>query len=45
MDDDDYYDGDLDLQNWTPCEVYGHDFDNDGRCECGERREHLDTAT
>jgi hypothetical protein len=25
-------------QDWTPCEMYGHDFDEDGRCPCGEKR-------
>jgi hypothetical protein len=36
-DDDDYDDGDFDWQHWTPCEVYGHEFDEYGRCECGEQ--------
>lgn len=26
-------------QDWTPCEMYGHDYDADGRCSCGEHRE------
>lgn len=25
-------------QDWTSCEMYGHDFNEDGVCECGERR-------
>jgi hypothetical protein len=28
-----------DWQNWTPCEMYGHDYDEDGRCECGEQQD------
>jgi hypothetical protein len=28
-----------DWDQWTPCEMYGHEFDEDGRCECGERRD------
>lgn len=35
---------DSNWETWTPCEMYGHDFDEDGRCDCGERHEHLDTA-
>jgi hypothetical protein len=34
--DDDYDDGDYDWQDWTPCDVYGHDYNDNGWCEhCG----------
>lgn len=27
------------FQDWTPCEMYGHDYDDNGHCSCGEDRE------
>jgi hypothetical protein len=32
-----------DWQNWTPCEMYGHDFDEDGWCSDCDTRQDNDT--
>lgn len=28
-----------DTHEWTACEMFGHEFDEDDRCRCGEHRE------
>lgn len=28
-----------DWQDWTPCEMYGHEFSEDGYCGCGDKVE------